>query len=143
MQHSDLWRALAIAVALTPLASSAQSASERAGASAEFFLGTAWSLPVPLTLTGASESVRIRPRYSTRPFNGSPYYSARVGYADDGRGLELELIHHKLYLENPAPPIERLEISHGYNLPMINGVGPVGTWQFRVGVGLVVAHPEG
>ena len=113
------------------------------GVTAEIFLGNAWNLPLPLTLSGTPASARLSARYSTRPFTGSPYYAARLGHSDNGRGVELELIHHKLYLENPAQPIERLEISHGYNLPLVNGVGPAGGWQFRIGVGLVVAHPEG
>jgi hypothetical protein len=53
------------------------------------------------------------------------------------------MLHHKLYLDRPVPPIERLEVTHGYNLPMLNAVRPGRRWQLRLGVGLVVAHPEG
>jgi hypothetical protein len=129
---------------LTVIVAHAASGQDTAdGVTAEIFLGSAWNLPLPLTLSGTSASARLRARYSTRPFTGSPYYAARLGHSENGRSVELELIHHKLYLENPAPPIERLEISHGYNMPLVNGVGPAGGWQFRIGVGLVVAHPEG
>jgi hypothetical protein len=134
-------KCLAAMFALTLMAAPAVKGQN--GASAEILFGSAWNVPLPLALSGASASARFRARYSTRPFTGSPYYAGRVGYSDDGRGVELELIHHKLFLENPAPPVERLEITHGYNLPMINGVGPAGGWQFRIGVGLVIAHAEG
>jgi hypothetical protein len=130
----------ALAVMAAP-AVKGQDTSNRA--SAEILFGSAWSAPLPLTLSGASAAARFRARYSTRPFTGSPYYAGRVGYSDDGRGVELELIHHKLFLENPAPPIERLEITHGYNMPLVNAVRPANGWQFRVGIGLVVAHAEG
>jgi hypothetical protein len=58
-------------------------------------------------------------------------------------GYEAELLHHKLYLDNPVPPIEHLEISHGYNLVTVNAVRPARALAIRVGVGLVVAHAEG
>ena len=110
---------------------------------AELFGGTAWSLPLPLTIDVPEGRARIRPRYSTRPFADAPYYSYRAALARRDAGIEAEMLHHKLYLENPAPPLERLEISHGYNLPTINFLGPGSGWRFRVGLGLVVAHPEG
>jgi hypothetical protein len=133
--------AITFVAALLPGTSWSQSTGD--GTSAEFFIGSAWSLPLPLRLSDAPRSVRIRPRYTTRPFRDAPYYAVRLGHLNDGRGFEAELIHHKLYLENPAPPIDRLEITHGYNLAMINAAGPAGGWQFRAGIGLVIAHPEG
>jgi hypothetical protein len=113
---------------------------------AELFTGTAWSMPTPLTvdLPGAGGRTRIDARYSTRPFQDAPYYSYRVGVARaDGRAVELEMMHHKLYLENPSGPVERFEVTHGYNLPTVNFSVPSGEWRARFGVGLVVAHPEG
>ena len=112
--------------------------------SAELFTGTAWSLPLPLTFELPNGRVRIRARYSTRPFADSPYYSYRVGRATGvGHAIEAEMLHHKLYLENPTPPIDRFEATHGYNLVTANVVAPANGWQVRFGVGLVVAHPEG
>lgn len=132
------------ALATTAIVPGALRGQSRAdGASAEFFLGTAWSLPLPLTLSEAPQPVRIDARYSTRPFSDSPYYAVRLGHMNEGQGFDAELIHHKLYLENPAPPIERLEITHGYNLAMVNAVRPARGWQVRFGLGLVVAHPDG
>ena len=88
---------------------------------------------------------RLRARYSTRPFADAPYYSYRLGHAwAPGRAVEVELLHHKLYLQNPRPPVERFEVTHGYNLPTVNAVWPSSRgWQLRLGLGLVVAHPEG
>ena len=130
-----------VITALLPSIGWGQSAAD--GTSAELFIGSAWSLPLPLSLSDAPEPVRLRARYSTRPLRDAPYYAVRLGHTNEGRGFEAELIHHKLYLENPAPPIDRLEITHGYNLAMINAVRPADSWQLRVGIGLVIAHPEG
>jgi hypothetical protein len=108
------------------------------------FTGSSWHLPIPLTVELSGEQTQFRAHYSTRPFSGAPYYSYRLGHAwESGRALEVEMLHNKLYLENPQPPIERLEISHGYNQPMANVMWPDGRWQFRIGFGIVVAHPEG
>ena len=110
---------------------------------AELFGGTAWSLPLPLTIDVPEGRARIRPRYSTRPFADSPYYSYRAAVGGRDGSVEAEMLHHKMYLENPAPPLERLEITHGYNLPTINVARPGDRWRLRFGLGLVVAHPEG
>ena len=110
----------------------------------EVFTGSAWSVPLPLAVDAVGQHSRMRARYSTRPFADAPYYSYRVARtARDGAAIEAEMLHHKLYLENPSPPIDHLEVTHGYNLPTINATGPGHGWQWRVGMGVVVAHPEG
>ena len=123
---------------------STSTAPARHELSAELFAGTAWSLRTPLTvrLPGDAPTTQ-RARYSTRPFADAPYYAYRVGYGSPARAVEAELVHHKLYLENPAPPIERFEVTHGYNLATANVRAPAGRYQLRVGVGFVVAHAEG
>jgi hypothetical protein len=35
-------------------------------------------------------------------------------------------VHHKLYLENPRPPVERFEVTHGYNLATAGVRAPAG-----------------
>jgi hypothetical protein len=110
----------------------------------EVSTGSAWNLPLPLVVHLREGRTRMLARYSTRPFTDAPYYSYRVGRARaEGRGVEAEMLHHKLYLDNPAPPVEHFEVTHGYNLPTVNVVGPGQGWQLRIGLGIVVAHPEG
>jgi hypothetical protein len=122
----------------------AQERCERESLTGELFTGSAWSVPLPLTVITSGQRSRTIARYGTRPFEDAPYYSYRVGrQPTTGAGAELELVHHKLYLENPQPPVEHMEISHGYNLAMANVAGPGWGWQWRFGIGVVVAHPEG
>jgi hypothetical protein len=122
------------------LASSLETRAQ--GLTAEFFGGTAWSLPSTLRIEQpGEETIRFRARYRTRPWHGSPYYSYRLGY----KQWSAELVHHKLYLQNPPPEIQHFEVSHGYNMVMVNRSLP---WvemsnTFRVGIGLVIGHPEG
>ncbi len=125
-------------------AQSASAPRARHELSAELFAGTAWSLRTPLTVRlPGDRSTTQRARYSTRPFADAPYYAYRVGYGSPARAVEAELVHHKLYLENPAPPVERFEVTHGYNLATATVRAPAGRYQLRAGVGVVVAHAEG
>jgi hypothetical protein len=100
---------------------------------------------VPLTLDLPGGRTRLRAAYSTRPFADAPYYSYRLAHASAAadRAVEVEMLHHKLYLENPRPPVEHFEVTHGYNLPTAIVAWPTRGWQLRLGLGLVVAHPEG
>ncbi|MBC5773703.1 hypothetical protein H8S95_06485 [Pontibacter sp. KCTC 32443] len=109
---------------------------------AEVFAGTAWSLPMRLRIEQPGEApIQFTARYRTRPWRGAPYYAYRMGY----RQWSAELVHHKLYLQNPPPEIEHFEVSHGYNLAMINRDFSVASSPaiFKIGLGMVIAHPEG
>jgi hypothetical protein len=131
-----IWPWLVLLLAGSSLPASGQ------GLTAEVFGGTAWSLPLPLRVEQAGQApIRWQARYSTRPWRGAPYYAYRLGY----RHWSAELVHHKLYLENPAPDIDHFEVSHGYNLALVSRALPAGDSPalFRIGLGLVVGHPEG
>ncbi len=131
-------------LAVTALLASTAGAQPRPRVvTAELFGGTAWSVPVPLVVRLPDQRIAVTARYETRPFADAPYYAYRVGTGRDGRGMEAELVHHKLYLPDPPPPIEHFESTHGYNLVYANAVAPAAGWQLRLGLGLVVAHPEG
>lgn len=110
--------------------------------SGEVFAGSAWSVPMPLTIRQPGENtIRFKARYSTKPWRGAPYYAYRVGYEH----WTLELVHHKLYLENPPPEIQHFEVSHGYNLAMVSRSIPFANDPslFKLGLGIVITHPEG
>jgi hypothetical protein len=110
---------------------------------AELEIGGAWSLPLPLTVAIDDARSTFTARYSTRPFQDAPYYSYRIARASNGRAVELEMLHHKLYLENPRDPVQDFQVSHGYNQAMLNVAQAGDGWGLRLGLGIVVAHPEG
>jgi hypothetical protein len=76
--------------------------------------------------------------YSTEPFKESPYYAWRIGK----RRWSLELIHHKLYLENKPEDVQHFEVIHGYNLLTANRILKERRFILRLGAGPVIAHPE-
>ena len=66
----------------------------------------------------------------------------RLG-ADLGRARwELELVHHKLYLQNPPPEVQAFQITHGFNFITLNRRWPVYGFGLRAGAGIVLAHPQ-
>jgi hypothetical protein len=115
----------------------------------DLLLGTAWSLPTPLIIQlPDSAQLRRRVRYSTRPWSDAPYYAYRAGGGSSTTrgvpiGYEAELVHHKLYLDEPFPPVEHFEVTHGYNLITANAVRAADRLSIRFGVGVVIAHAEG
>jgi len=86
--------------------------------------------------------IRLTARYGTRPFAEVPYYDVKVGMKRNRVAFELELVHHKLYLDNRPPEVDTFEITHGYNPILLNAVRERWGAAFRVGAGIVLTHPE-
>ena len=107
------------------------------------FLGSAVNASTNLTIEQEDEpDLRINADYDTRGFDAPVYYAWRAGYGDSQGAWEIQLIHHKIYLENPPSEVQRFEITHGYNLLTVNRSFRTGTVDLRVGGGVVIAHTE-
>ena len=114
------------------------------GPRVEAFAGASLSAPGQLVLALDREAPAVQAAsWDNAPFTLPPYWLVRAGW-DFGRlEASLELAHHKLRLVNPRPPLDRFEISHGFNLALATLA-----WKLqpalvaRGGLGLVVTHPE-
>jgi hypothetical protein len=84
------------------------------------------------------DTLSIDADYETRSFEGPLYYSIRAGSAF----WDMELIHQKIYLQNPSGELQGFAISHGYNLLLLNYARQAGDFILRIGGGAVLAHPE-
>lgn len=105
--------------------------------------GLSWVPPVPLTIQQEGyEKISLWARYRTASFRLPLYYSVRMGFIDGGQGWEAEMNHLKVYLENTSPEVERFSVSHGYNQLLVNRLFRRRALDWRVGAGVVVAHPE-
>ncbi|BDG03395.1 hypothetical protein [Anaeromyxobacter oryzae] len=106
--------------------------------------GGAWSPRTRLDVEQNGEpDIRVQASWDHKPFEAPLYWV--VGFARRNRGREwsLELIHDKLYLENPPPEVQEFTLSHGWNL-LLAGYGyevQPGLW-IRGGAGPVISHPE-
>jgi hypothetical protein len=111
--------------------------------SLEAFLGTSFSAHSKLTVRQEGEPVlEHTAHWETRPFNDSPYYALRLARWGERWGLHLDLLHHKIYLDNPTPEIQKFEITYGYNLVSIAPAWRSGAWTLFVGVGPVLTNPS-
>ncbi len=113
----------------------------------EVYFGTQYNVPTPLKieLDTPEETIFIEDaKYNPDAFTGfnSPYYSWRLGFWNDKKAWELELVHEKIILINKPENVQLFEISHGYNLVTINRAIEQEYLIYRLGAGFVLAHPE-
>jgi hypothetical protein len=105
--------------------------------------GSAYNVRTPLTVHQSGHAdVRFTARYETRAFEAPLYWDVRVATWSGECAWELELIHHKLYLDNNPPDIQQFSITHGCNLLIASWARRHGSFVLRVGGGVVIAHPE-
>jgi hypothetical protein len=105
--------------------------------------GLQYNVPMPIVIRQTGQpDIRLTARFSTRPFFEVPYYDVKVGVMRGRWVCELELVHHKLYLDNRPPEVDTFEITHGYNPILVNAVHQQWGVAFRAGVGILLAHPE-
>jgi hypothetical protein len=115
----------------------------RATWTADVSTGSAVNLYSPLVIRQKDfPDIRMNGEFRTRPFEEVPYYDVRVGTRLARAAWELELVHHKLYLENRSSEVERFEITHGFNLITVNRVWTCFGFDLRTGAGIVLAHPQ-
>lgn len=115
------------------------------GPRVEGFLGASLSAPSRLSLVFDDGSrVEQDASWDTESLRPPIYWLVRAGW-DFGRWeLAVELVHQKLVLKNPQPPIEQFQISHGFNLVVASAALELGAEVLvRAGAGVVVAHSEG
>jgi hypothetical protein len=106
-------------------------------------LGAAQSLPTPLSLEQEGFApIELSASYGNRPFDSPPQWVLRLSARVQGGVWELQHLHHKLYLNNRPAEVERFDVTHGYNILTLGRAWPRGAFQLRLGVGVVIAHPE-
>jgi hypothetical protein len=107
----------------------------------EFFMGTAFNAPTPLTISQTGyPDIRITADYETKPLHPIQYYAYRLARWRDNDGWLLEHLHHKVYLKNVTAEVPAFEVSHGYNLVTINRGWRRGANLFIFGGGAVISY---
>lgn len=118
----------------------------------EFLWGYNLNLPSTMTEYGLGTPIVYNPIWESRAFTvleDSPYWIARNGIWNNAHtwAIELEWIHQKIFLVNTDNHINHMDISHGYNLFLLNyankfyankGIELIA----RVGFGMVITHAE-
>lgn len=109
----------------------------------EFHGGEVYNVPMPLTIRQQGyPDIHLTARFYSEPFKLPFYEDARLSRWQNGKSWELEFLHHKLYLNNTTTEIQKYNISHGFNMIMVNRGFDRKTFHYRAGAGIVLAHPE-
>jgi hypothetical protein len=106
--------------------------------------GIVTNLRLPLVIKqDGYPDIRIeRAHFRSEPLISPFYWDWRFSRWRGNKSLEFEAIHHKLYLVNKPPEVERFGISHGFNMLFLNYGCEAGKFIFRAGLGSVLMHPE-
>jgi hypothetical protein len=105
--------------------------------------GEVYNVPMLLQIKQQGYPIlKLTAHYHTEPFTLPVYWDMRFSRWENGKSWEFEAIHHKLYLENTTSEVQKFNISHGFNMLMVNRGFDKKTFQYRAGVGVVLAHPE-
>ena len=111
--------------------------------SVQLFGGAAYNFRLPLVIRqDGAENLRLHAEYDTKPFETPMYYSIRLGWWQENRAWEAEMVHQKLTLENRPPEIEHFSVTHGFNLLTLNRAWRHPHFIWRLGAGVVITHPE-
>jgi hypothetical protein len=106
------------------------------------FLGSAVSAPTPLSITQRGQpSLDFTAHWATRPWLDTWYYAGRVGLWKGNRGWLLDFMHHKIYLTNGPPEIQKFQITNGMNLFTLSRGFRRGNLTYAIGAGPVVTFP--
>ncbi|RAP30327.1 hypothetical protein DID76_03400 [Candidatus Marinamargulisbacteria bacterium SCGC AG-414-C22] len=106
-------------------------------------IGNAFHLPSTLTITQDNQpDIELDAKYTTKAFKDYPYWSTRVERWTNDNAWEFELLHHKVYLDNPTADMSYFNMSDGYNFVFINRAKKKQNMIQRIGLGVIVIHPE-
>lgn len=109
----------------------------------ELFGGSAHSFPSEVTVRqkGYPEVSKVA-QWSTRPLEPAPYYSARIGWWSESSAWEVEMLHHKIYMDNTDNIFVNYRSTFGFNMFLLNRAYELTPYLIvRYGIGPVVSHP--
>jgi hypothetical protein len=107
------------------------------------FLGSSVNSPSPLWIHQIDQpDLHFTGHWATRPFLDTWYYAWRVGLWSGDRGWLLDFTHHKMYLTNPPPQVQRFRITNGMNLFTVSRGFRKGNVTYALGAGPVVTFPK-
>lgn len=121
---------------------------EKSEWSLEANLGFPINLVHPITIKQQGHSdLNFKAKYYSEPFKQPYFYVYRFSKWKNDKGWQLEMMHQKLYLENPPKEVQYFSITHGYNLIMLSRAFKVNILNendfiVRIGSGIILAHAE-
>lgn len=106
------------------------------------FLGSSVSAPSPLSITQRGQpDLSFTARWATRPWLDTWYYAGRIGLWKRNRGWIFDFLHHKIYLSNNPPEVQKFRITNGMNMFTLSRGFRRGQLTYAIGAGPVITFP--
>jgi hypothetical protein len=106
------------------------------------FLGSSVSAPSPLSISQRGQpDLDFTAHWATRPWLDTWYYAGRIGLWQGDRAWLFDFIHHKIYLNNNPPEVEKFRITNGMNMFVFSRGFRRGKLTYAVGAGPVITYP--
>lgn len=128
-------------LALTSTAGFVMAETLPAGLVLQVFGGTSINFPTTLNISQQGEpEISHRASWETRPWDQPLYWALRLRWQREKDGFEVQLLHHKMYLQDPPPTIQHFEITHGFNILTANYLRRSRPVHWRVGAGVTLPN---
>lgn len=119
-----------------------RSSSAAAQLELQAFLGSSVSAPSPLSIHQQGQPhLDFTAHWATRPFLDTWYYAGRIGLWKGNRAWLFDFTHHKAYLTNPPPEVQRFRITNGMNMLTLSRGFRRKNLTYAVGAGPVITYP--
>jgi hypothetical protein len=133
----------AVAVGAWLVAALLAPAGAHARLGVEFHTGAPYHFATPLRIRQEGHAdLRFTARYRADAMRMPIYWALRVSRHAEGGAWSLELMHDKVYVDNPPADVQVFSVSHGLNFVTVQRAWARGPDDLRAGAGLIVAHPE-
>ena len=123
-------------------------AQEKSEWSFEANLGFPLNISHPITIKqDGYKDLNFKAHFDSKPFEQPFFYVYRFSKWNNNKGWQLEMMHQKLYLNNPPKEVQYFSITHGYNLIMLSRAFKISLIKendfiISVGTGIILAHSE-
>jgi hypothetical protein len=137
-EHAAVWRFLLLVL----LGLAGRPDPALAQIELQAFLGASVSAPSPLSIVQQGQpDLDFTAHWATRPWLDTWYYAGRIGLWKANRGWIFDFIHHKVYLTNDPPEVQKFRITNGMNMFTLSRGFRRGQLTYAVGAGPVVTFP--
>jgi hypothetical protein len=136
------WR-IAGRLALTALLIFSARTASAQRVSIDLLFGSAYNVPMPLTVRqDGYPDIHFTGRYDTKPFGPlAPYYAARLSFWKNDRAWEVQFVHHRLFLSNTTPEVERFEVHFGYSYLLFGRAWKTHGFDLHASGGILITNP--